>query len=195
MNLIRWIWFGSAEVRRLNRAWATETLQRALHRDSEFFFVPRSWQDEKHLSLFLCRAQNLQSLLFYLQAIIWFVKSFAFSSQRRPVFEGSSTRRLNDQAWRLHISLLQVTKIDGKYEQAGESIKKNAQLQAPRECYLQWINFYRRLRSIFLGILLVFVSIVGKFIYLVEIIFPDKMKYYSWVVMLWFNFFSPIYDS
>ena len=124
MNLIRWIWFGSAEVRRLNRAWATETLQRALHRDSEFFFVPRSWQDEKHLSLFLCRAQNLQSLLFYLQAIIWFVKSFAFSSQRRPVFEGSSTRRLNDQAWRLHISLLQVTKIDGKYEQVGESIKK-----------------------------------------------------------------------
>ena len=30
-----------------------------------FFFVPRSWQDEKHLSLFLYRAQNLPSLLFY----------------------------------------------------------------------------------------------------------------------------------
>ena len=30
-----------------------------------FIFVPRSWQDEKHLSLFLYRAQNLPSLLFY----------------------------------------------------------------------------------------------------------------------------------
>ena len=29
-----------------------------------FFFVPRSWQDKKHLSLFLYRAQNLPSLLF-----------------------------------------------------------------------------------------------------------------------------------
>ena len=29
-----------------------------------FFFVPRSWQDNKHLSLFLYRAQNLPSLLF-----------------------------------------------------------------------------------------------------------------------------------
>ena len=66
-----------------------------------------------------------------------------------------------------------------KYEQTGESIKKNAQLQARREGYLQWINFYRRLRSIFRGIILMFVSIVGKFSYLVEITFPDKMKYNS----------------
>ena len=29
-----------------------------------FFFVPSSWQDKKHLSLFLYRAQNLLSLLF-----------------------------------------------------------------------------------------------------------------------------------
>ena len=29
-----------------------------------FSFVPRLWQDEKHLSLFLYRAQNLPSLLF-----------------------------------------------------------------------------------------------------------------------------------
>ena len=29
-----------------------------------FFFVPRSWQDEKNLSLFLYRAQNLPCLLF-----------------------------------------------------------------------------------------------------------------------------------
>ena len=29
-----------------------------------FFFVPRSWQYEKHLSLFLYRAQSLPSLLF-----------------------------------------------------------------------------------------------------------------------------------
>ena len=32
-----------------------------------FSFVPRLWQDEKHLSLFLYRAKNLSSLLFYLQ--------------------------------------------------------------------------------------------------------------------------------
>ena len=31
-----------------------------------FFFVPRSKQDEKHLSLFLYRAQNLPSPLIYL---------------------------------------------------------------------------------------------------------------------------------
>ena len=31
-----------------------------------FFFVPRSWQDEKHLPLFLYRAQNLPSPLIYL---------------------------------------------------------------------------------------------------------------------------------
>ena len=30
-----------------------------------FIFVLRSWQDENHLSLFLYRAQNLPSLLFY----------------------------------------------------------------------------------------------------------------------------------
>ena len=33
------------------------------------FFVPRSWQDEKHLSLFLYRTQNFPSLLFYFQAM------------------------------------------------------------------------------------------------------------------------------
>ena len=37
-----------------------------------FFFVPRSRQDEKHLSLYLNRAQNLPSLLFYLMTIINF---------------------------------------------------------------------------------------------------------------------------
>ena len=31
-----------------------------------FFFVPRSWRDEKHLSIFLYRAQNLPSVLFYI---------------------------------------------------------------------------------------------------------------------------------
>ena len=35
-----------------------------------FFFVPCSWQDEKHLSFFLYWAQNLPSLLFfYLQTL------------------------------------------------------------------------------------------------------------------------------
>ena len=36
-----------------------------------FFFLPRSWQDEKHLSLFLYRARYLPSLLLYLQT--WLV--------------------------------------------------------------------------------------------------------------------------
>ena len=35
-----------------------------------FFFVPRSWHDKKHLSLFLCRAQNLPSVLFSLQITV-----------------------------------------------------------------------------------------------------------------------------
>ena len=37
---------------------------------SLFFFVPRSWYDKKHLSLFLCRAQNLPSVLFCLQITV-----------------------------------------------------------------------------------------------------------------------------
>ena len=70
--------------------WATETLQsvrsitkviwhascillgsavRFLMRAQNFFFVPRSLLDEKHLSLFLYRAQSLPSLLFYLQTL------------------------------------------------------------------------------------------------------------------------------
>ena len=36
-----------------------------------FFRVPRSWQDEKHLSLFLYRAQNLPSLLVYILLTFW----------------------------------------------------------------------------------------------------------------------------
>ena len=57
MNLIRCIWFGSAEVRRLNWAWATQTTV------SRFL---RSWQDEKHLSLFFT---ELKTYRLYLQAI------------------------------------------------------------------------------------------------------------------------------
>ena len=34
------------------------------HGISELFLLPRSQQDEKHLSIFLCQAQNLQSLFF-----------------------------------------------------------------------------------------------------------------------------------
>ena len=37
------------------------------HGISELFLLPRSQQDEKHLSIFLYQAQNLQSLFFYLQ--------------------------------------------------------------------------------------------------------------------------------
>ena len=40
-----------------------------LMRAQNFFFVPRSLLDEKHLSLFLYRAQNLPSLLFYIQTL------------------------------------------------------------------------------------------------------------------------------
>ena len=38
---------------------------RFLVRTRKFFFVPRSWEDEKHLSQFRHRAQNLPSLFFY----------------------------------------------------------------------------------------------------------------------------------
>ena len=63
---------------------------------------------------------------------IFFVKcSFSFKIYHYFFFteasriEGSSTRQLNEQTCRgLHISLLQFTKIDIKYEQARESIKK-----------------------------------------------------------------------
>ena len=41
-----------------------------------FFFDPRSWQDEKHLSLFLYRAQNLPSLLIYLQIVSNYFQTF-----------------------------------------------------------------------------------------------------------------------
>ena len=37
---------------------------------NKFLFVPCSWQDDKHLSLFLYRAQNLPSLLFNLQTLL-----------------------------------------------------------------------------------------------------------------------------
>ena len=38
-----------------------------------FFFVPRSWRDEKHLSIFLYRAQNLPSVLFYISPCFFLV--------------------------------------------------------------------------------------------------------------------------
>ena len=41
----------------------TNTLQ---HGISEPFLLPHSQQDEKHLSIFLCQAQNLQSLFFFI---------------------------------------------------------------------------------------------------------------------------------
>ena len=45
------------------------------HGISELFLLPCSQQDEKHLSIFLCQAQNLQSLFFfYLQRWNLFVK-------------------------------------------------------------------------------------------------------------------------
>ena len=43
-----------------------------------FFFVLRSWQDEKHLSQFLYRAQNLLSFLFFLQGINYSTIVFSF---------------------------------------------------------------------------------------------------------------------
>ena len=65
---------------------------------------------------------------------------------------------------------------------------------APRECYLQWINFYRRLRSIFRGIILMFVNIGRKFIYLVEIFFLTKWNIIYESLSFDIIFF-PIYDS
>ena len=38
-----------------------------------FFFVPHSWPDKRHLSLFLNQVQNLPSLLFYLRTILFLI--------------------------------------------------------------------------------------------------------------------------
>ena len=56
----------------LSRAWDKEKIlipndESNLMGTQNFFFVPVSWQDGKHLSLLLYRAQNLSSLLLYLQ--------------------------------------------------------------------------------------------------------------------------------
>ena len=48
-----------------------KALTRRICIKTKSFFVPRSQQDRKHLSLFLYQAKNLPSLLFYLQ-----IKSF-----------------------------------------------------------------------------------------------------------------------
>ena len=45
--------------------WSSEVEVRFLVGNQNFFFVPRSWQDEKRLSLFLYRAQNLPSLILF----------------------------------------------------------------------------------------------------------------------------------
>ena len=50
-------WSMESEGLRFNSLWGLRI----------FFFVPCLWQDEKHLSLFLYWAQNLTSLLFYMQ--------------------------------------------------------------------------------------------------------------------------------
>ena len=49
---------------------------RFLMETQNFFYIPRSWQDGKHLSVFLYRNKNLPSLLFYLHAIFLFLAPF-----------------------------------------------------------------------------------------------------------------------
>ena len=57
------------------------------------FLVSRSWQDEKHLSLFLYRAQNLQSLLFL------FTKNYklflTFGTNSRAIVEVVATNTID----------------------------------------------------------------------------------------------------
>ena len=54
-------WSAESEGLRFDSSWGLRI----------FLFFPRSWQDEKHLSLFLYRARYLPSLLKYLQT--WLV--------------------------------------------------------------------------------------------------------------------------
>ena len=60
------LWCSTTELELECGIWRSEV--QFLMRTQNFFFVQRSWQDEKHISLFLHGAQNLPSLLFFLQA-------------------------------------------------------------------------------------------------------------------------------
>ena len=60
----------------LSQAWEKEKKNFEPHEESNlnfFFFVPRSWRDEKHFSIFLYRAQNLPSVLFYISPCFFLV--------------------------------------------------------------------------------------------------------------------------
>ena len=60
------LWCSTTELELECGIWRSEF--QFLMGTQNFFFVQHSWQDKKHLSLFLHWAQNLLSLLFYLQA-------------------------------------------------------------------------------------------------------------------------------
>ena len=65
------------------------------HVVSEFFFsAARSWQDEKPLSLFLYRAQNLTYFLFYLQYFLIFLR-WEFEMQESSLY----TRKCPHLIW------------------------------------------------------------------------------------------------
>ena len=68
ITMVIWcmLWCSTTELELERRIWRSEV--QFLMGTQNFFFVTRLWQDQKHLSLFLHWAQNLPSLLFFLQA-------------------------------------------------------------------------------------------------------------------------------
>ena len=70
-------------------------------RTQNFFFVPRSWQDGKHLSLFLIQAKNLPSL-FYLHHIhVWIshpvllLSTISFVTANADILQNKDTHATN----------------------------------------------------------------------------------------------------
>ena len=68
ITMVIWcmLWCSTTELELERRIWRSEV--QFLMGTQNFFFVQGSWQDQKHLSLFLYGAQNLPCLLFFLQA-------------------------------------------------------------------------------------------------------------------------------
>ena len=55
-------------IGKMTRFWA-----RLKKIEKDFLFVLHSWQDEKHISLFLYQAQNLPSFLIYVLLTFWYL--------------------------------------------------------------------------------------------------------------------------
>ena len=68
-----------------------------------FFFVPRSWQDRKQISLFLYRALKLAIFLILL------IKALSWSKKRKcEIHRQKRPRKFKNWYWHISISLLNI---------------------------------------------------------------------------------------